>query len=280
MKCLAYFVDKLKNTQDGDGTLLDHSLILYGTNMGDSNQHLHYDVPHILVGGAVGPAQGRTPPAFPTKTVTTGNLLLSILDMYGIHQDRIGDSTGRLRVWCNWIDCDRRTRRNTKMRVRYLIAVCASGADSCAAASARRIASRQPGGRRGHEGRQGGGSQSLISAEGRRERCRKPTEPPRIQWAAYRNDLDMADLLIAAGANVKTANRDGATPLSWLASTAARPMIDKLLQAGADPNERDPQQETPLMFAARNGNLDAIKVLLDHKADVNAQGEAARHHAL
>jgi hypothetical protein len=52
VKCLAYFVDKLKKSKDGDGSLLDHSLILYGTNMGDSNQHLHYDVPHILVGGA------------------------------------------------------------------------------------------------------------------------------------------------------------------------------------------------------------------------------------
>ena len=79
VKCLAYFVDKLKKTNDGDGTLLDHSLILYGTNMGDSNQHLHYDVPHILVGGASGQLKGGRHLAYPTKTITTGNLLLSIL---------------------------------------------------------------------------------------------------------------------------------------------------------------------------------------------------------
>ncbi len=96
VKCLAYFVDKLKNTPDGDGTLLDHSLILYGTNMGDSNQHLHYDVPHILVGGASGQLKGGRHLAFPTKTITSSNLLLSILDLYGVHQDSIGDSTGRL----------------------------------------------------------------------------------------------------------------------------------------------------------------------------------------
>src|SRR5580698_3266028 len=96
VKMLAYFVDKLKKTNDGDGTLLDHSLILYGTNMGDSNQHLHYDVPHILVGGASGQLKGDRHLHYETKTVTTGNLLLSILDMYGIHQDSIGDSTGRL----------------------------------------------------------------------------------------------------------------------------------------------------------------------------------------
>ncbi len=96
VQCLAYFLDKLKSTPDGDGNLLDHSLTLYGTNMGDSNQHLHYDVPHILAGGAGGKLKGGRHLAFPTKTVTTGNLLLSILDMYGIHQDSIGDSTGRL----------------------------------------------------------------------------------------------------------------------------------------------------------------------------------------
>jgi hypothetical protein len=94
--CLSYFLDKLRKTPDGDGTLLDHSLVLYGTNMGDSNQHLHYDVPHILAGGASGQLKGGRHIAFPTKTITTGNLLLSILDMYGIHQDKIGDSTGRL----------------------------------------------------------------------------------------------------------------------------------------------------------------------------------------
>jgi len=96
VKCLAYFVDKLNKTPDGDGTLLDHTLILYGSNMGDSNQHLHYDVPHLLVGGASGQLKGNRHLAFPTKTVTSGNLLLSILDLYGIRQDSVGDSTGRL----------------------------------------------------------------------------------------------------------------------------------------------------------------------------------------
>ncbi len=96
IKCLAYFVEKLKNTPDGDGTLLDHSLILYGTNMGDSNQHLHYDVPHVLIGGASGQLKGDRHLAYKSKTVPTGNLLASILDLYGVHEDKIGDSTGRL----------------------------------------------------------------------------------------------------------------------------------------------------------------------------------------
>jgi hypothetical protein len=96
VSCLAYFVDKLKKTADGDGTLLDHSLILYGTNMGNSNQHVHYDVPHILAGGAGGRLRGGRHLAYPAKTITTGNLLLSVLDMFDIRQESIGDSTGRL----------------------------------------------------------------------------------------------------------------------------------------------------------------------------------------
>ena len=93
---LAYLAEKLKAMPDGDGTMLDHSLILYGTNMGNSNQHQHYDVPHILVGGAGGQLKGNRHLAYERKTVTTGNLLLSILDLYGVHDDKQGDSTGRL----------------------------------------------------------------------------------------------------------------------------------------------------------------------------------------
>jgi len=91
-----------------------------------------------------------------------------------------------------------------------------------------------------------------------------------IQWAAYRNDLEVADLLIRAGANVKAANRDGATALYLASIRGSAPMLDRLLKAGADANERGPEGETPLMLAARNGSVDAINVLLNHKADVNA----------
>jgi ankyrin repeat protein len=91
-----------------------------------------------------------------------------------------------------------------------------------------------------------------------------------IQWAAYRNDLDIADLLIRAGANVKVANRDGATALYLASIRGSAPMLDRLLKAGSDANERGPEGETPLMLAARNGNVDALTVLLNHKADVNA----------
>jgi hypothetical protein len=96
IKMLAHFIDKLSKTKDGDGTILDQSMVLYGSNMGNSNQHVHYDVPHVLVGGLNGKLKGGRHLAYPSKQVPTGNLLLSILDKYDIHQDSIGDSTGRL----------------------------------------------------------------------------------------------------------------------------------------------------------------------------------------
>jgi hypothetical protein len=96
VEMLAYLADKLANTEEGDGTLLDHSLLLYGSNMGNPNQHLHYDVPHVILGGNHGLMKGGRHLAYPTRTVPTGNLLLSLLDQFEIHRESFGDSTGRL----------------------------------------------------------------------------------------------------------------------------------------------------------------------------------------
>jgi hypothetical protein len=93
---VAHLASTLASKKEGDGTLLDHSMILFGSNMGNSNQHVHHDVPHILVGGAAGKLKGGRHLAYPSKTVPTGNLLLSVLEKFDIHQDSIGDSTGRL----------------------------------------------------------------------------------------------------------------------------------------------------------------------------------------
>src|SRR5690606_28471076 len=96
VKTLAYFIDKLSRTPEAEGTLLDHSLVLYGSNMGNSNQHLHVDVPHVLIGGASGQIRGDRHLTYPTRTVPTGNLLLSLLHLYGVEAEQFGDSTGPL----------------------------------------------------------------------------------------------------------------------------------------------------------------------------------------
>jgi ankyrin repeat protein len=96
-----------------------------------------------------------------------------------------------------------------------------------------------------------------------------------LEWAAYRDDLEIAGLLIASGANPKIPNREGATALQLASLHGSAAMIEKLLNAGALVNERGLNGETPLMFAARNGNLDALLLLLKRGADVNAK-EALR----
>jgi len=92
-----------------------------------------------------------------------------------------------------------------------------------------------------------------------------------IEWAAYRDDLELADLLIAAGANPRIRNREGATALQLASLHGSAAMMEKLLNAGAEVNERGVNGETPLMFAARNGNLEALKLLLQRGAEVNAR---------
>jgi hypothetical protein len=92
----AYLAEELKSIREGDGTLLDNTVILHGTNMGNSNQHQHYDVPHFLIGGKNLGLRGNRHLAYERKTVPTGNLLLSVLELYGIKKDVQGDSTGPL----------------------------------------------------------------------------------------------------------------------------------------------------------------------------------------
>jgi hypothetical protein len=93
---LAYFVEKLKNTPDGDGTVLDHVLIYKGSNMGNSHRHAHEKVPVILIGGIDGTFKGNRHIVFPDNTQRTSNMLLSILQKFGIDQENIGTSNGRL----------------------------------------------------------------------------------------------------------------------------------------------------------------------------------------
>jgi ankyrin repeat protein len=92
-----------------------------------------------------------------------------------------------------------------------------------------------------------------------------------IEWAAYRDDLELADLLIAAGANPTIPNREGATAIQLAALHGSVAMLEKLLNAGANVNERGVNGETALMFAARNGSLPALNFLLKRGADVNAK---------
>lgn len=90
----AYFVEKMKSTPDGDGSLLDHTLLLYGAGLSDGNTHSHVNLPIAVVGGGRTLKTGRHLQV-PLHTPMT-NLLVGILDKAGVHVDRLGDSTGRV----------------------------------------------------------------------------------------------------------------------------------------------------------------------------------------
>jgi hypothetical protein len=87
------FLDRLKNTPDGDGSLLDHSLILYGSNMSNSNAHDHFPLPNVLVGSAYGKVKGNRHLRYEDHTPMS-NLLLTMLDRVGVKEEKLGDSTG------------------------------------------------------------------------------------------------------------------------------------------------------------------------------------------
>jgi hypothetical protein len=91
----AAFLDKMSTTPEGDGSLLDHSLFLYGASLSNPNLHAHYDLPLTLVGGAGKRVAGNRHLVYPPETPMT-NLLLTMLDKAGVPAETLGDSTGRL----------------------------------------------------------------------------------------------------------------------------------------------------------------------------------------
>lgn len=93
----AHFLEQLKATPDGDGNLLDQSLILYGGGMGDGNMHRHADLP-TLVAGRLGGAFRTGYHLHYTLDTPMANLLLTVLDKVGVRIETLGDSTGRLPV--------------------------------------------------------------------------------------------------------------------------------------------------------------------------------------
>lgn len=94
---VAYFIDKLKNTPDGDGSLLDHSMVLYGSPMGDGSVHNHLRVPLFLAGRANGQLEGNRHLKCPDGT-PMANVLLTLLHKLGVDVDKIGDSTGEVAI--------------------------------------------------------------------------------------------------------------------------------------------------------------------------------------
>jgi hypothetical protein len=97
MGLFPYFLEKLKATPDGDGNLLDHTLVLWGSPMGDSNVHAHKRLPVLLAGHANGHVKGNLHLKCQEET-PFANVLLTVLRRLGIDHDKIGDSTGEVAI--------------------------------------------------------------------------------------------------------------------------------------------------------------------------------------
>jgi len=91
----AYFVNKLKSTPDGDGTLLDRMMVVYGSGLADGNQHTHNDLPVVLAGAGNGALRPGRHVRYPKET-PMNNLYVAMLDHMGVPPEKIGDSTGEL----------------------------------------------------------------------------------------------------------------------------------------------------------------------------------------
>jgi hypothetical protein len=94
---LAYFLGKLKSSPDGDGSLLDHSMILYGSSMANGNQHDHYPLPVLVAGGAFGTLKGGRHIRTADRTPMS-NVLLTMLKKLGIQRESFGDSNGTIAI--------------------------------------------------------------------------------------------------------------------------------------------------------------------------------------
>jgi len=92
-RAFARFVEKLAGTPDGEGSMLDNTLLIYGSNMSDSNAHDHFPLPMTLVGGACGKVKGGQHLRYPDRTPVS-NLLLTVLQRAGVPVESFGDSTG------------------------------------------------------------------------------------------------------------------------------------------------------------------------------------------
>jgi hypothetical protein len=241
----AKFLDKLAAMPDGDGTMLDHSLFLYGSNMSNSNAHNHYPLPTSFVGGWK-TVKGNRHVVAPEKTPLS-NVLLTFLDK--INVPRTSWATAPASWWTpshagrSWL------RAFRPAAFRRLLAV---GLISVATAPSAAFAA------------------DVVDASG--------STP--LLVAASNDDVAQVKQLLKAGANPNVRNKLDTTPLLEAAFHSNSEIIKALLDAGADPNAAGADGQTPLMLVARGTNVAAAKMLLEKGANPRAREAQRRQTAL
>ena len=237
-----YFLEKLRATPDGDGNLLDHSLILYGSGMSNSNIHNHAPLPVLVAGGAAGKMKGGRHLKYP-EGHADGE---SAAHYPGQSRRAAGERRRQHR------DADRAVIGGSSMKTLFgmllmtLVAQAgfAAGTEVADAVQNRDVATLR----------------SLVKQHAT-VNAAQPDGTTALHWAAHWNDLEAVNSAAAARAPMPRSPIATAPPRSRKPRGGQRAQSSKqLLKAGADPNTRNTADgETVLMTAARAGNVDAVK---------------------
>ena len=189
----AYLLERLQATPDGDGTLLDHSTYVLGSGMGNPDIHDHRNLPIVVARGGIGGVKGGYHLRYPDET-PLANLHLTLLDGVGVHLDNFVDSTGRAGVISEPLVAVTRDRSAVSVSTR-----CALVAGDRSAGRRTTWPQRRPAHRRREAWRRCGayGSSSQRGADVNALEADGTTA---LHWAAYRNDVEIADALVRAGA--------------------------------------------------------------------------------
>ena len=251
------FLAKLDAIPDGDGSLLDNSMLLYGSNMSNSNAHDHYPLPNVLVGGGRGRLKGgqhivrRRPRAD---------------DEPAAHDARQGRRRRRIARRQHRHD-QRAARREHEPKLTRSLPAAALLARRRVAADGRDAAPRAS-----REERRSRDGARRSRATPPRSRAAEADGTTALHWAVRQNDLELVDRLLRTGADVNAANRYGVTPLQPRRDQRRRRSCSSGCSTPAA--TRTPSARTArllLMTVARGGHVDAARLLLERGAEVDAR---------
>ena len=259
----AEFLQKMKATPDGDGSLLDHTLYLYGSGMGNPSLHDHENLPILVAGGAATGLKGGRHIKY-EKGTPLANLHLTLLDRVGVRLDSFADSDGKIDDLFDPSPCRSLPEAHMLWRRTTGLALLMMAVAGTALAAERATLADAA------ERRDRAAVRTLLTG-GVDVNAAQVDGTTALHWAAYYDDAETAALLVKAGANVNAANRYGVPPLALACTNGNAAVVRLLLEAGADANATMKGGETALMMAARSGSVDAVKALLVRGAKHDAR---------
>ena len=259
----AKFVRRLNEMPDGNGSVLDHSIILFGSNMANSDAHNNDPLPQALIGRGGG-VKGGQHLHYPQDT-PHANILVTMLHRAGVpaaghreirrqHRRLLGSVIMKgCPILARTIGCHV-PRAARWVAAAALVAVLPGAAVARKRQSAASTARKVDPSRRTED-------VNRRNADG--------STP--LQWAVYAGDVAEVKRLLRAGADVSLANNYGATPMSLAAEVGNTEMLKVLLEVGANADSPNPDGQTALLAVARTGNVEAAQLLLNHGATVDAR---------